>query len=298
MKRFTETNKWQDHWFRRLSGPAKVLWSYICDQCDAAGVIDLYLPLVAQDTGIKIAESHLQELESRIAVLPSGKIWVTGFIKFQYGKLSRDCKPHSQVFACLEKHGIPDEAATGNPMHSLPKGMHTLHKGSESLKDKDKDKDKDKGEGEGEDAPPAEPTDPLGNPIPEVLRNTGVIDAIERWHRFKREKRQGYQKTGAVGFLARLSNIRDPTRIIRAVDHSIANNYTGIFEPNEVAHNASKPNPRNAGLSKEFVANQPGNVVAHLAKLEAKRAAERSANAVATQVAEAGHPPPKNPGNG
>jgi len=38
MKRFTETEKWRDPWFRKLSAGAKLAFLYIIDNCDNAGV--------------------------------------------------------------------------------------------------------------------------------------------------------------------------------------------------------------------------------------------------------------------
>ena len=114
MKRFTETEKWRDPWFWKLSSGAKLLWFYVCDNCDAAGVIELHLDLASKDIGHKLEQSHLAELSSRFAVLPCGKLWITGFIRFQYGKLSPDCKPHAKVFDSLSKYQIELEAVDQN----------------------------------------------------------------------------------------------------------------------------------------------------------------------------------------
>lgn len=83
-----------------------MLWLYILDNCDHAGVIELYLDLAAADTKIKIEDSHFQEIADKLHQVSERKYWVKGFIRFQYGKLSKDCKPHKPVFDSLERHGI------------------------------------------------------------------------------------------------------------------------------------------------------------------------------------------------
>lgn len=114
MKRFTETTKWRDPWFFCLSAPAKVLWIYLCDCCDSAGVVEVYLQLAARDTGLPIEEKHLEELKSRLQHIHGERWIILGFIRFQYGKLSRDCKPHAPVFASLERYGIAPDALDQN----------------------------------------------------------------------------------------------------------------------------------------------------------------------------------------
>ena len=51
MKRFTETNKWEDPWFRKLKPEMKLLWSWLLDSCDNAGIIDADIELAAFQIG-------------------------------------------------------------------------------------------------------------------------------------------------------------------------------------------------------------------------------------------------------
>lgn len=64
---------------------------------------------VSFDVGSTVQEKHLTELQSGLHKLESGKIWLPGFIPFQCGKLSKDCRPHLAVLERLELHRIPLE---------------------------------------------------------------------------------------------------------------------------------------------------------------------------------------------
>jgi hypothetical protein len=37
-KRFTDTNKWNDVWFSQLPNDYKLVWIYMLDTCDNAGI--------------------------------------------------------------------------------------------------------------------------------------------------------------------------------------------------------------------------------------------------------------------
>jgi hypothetical protein len=106
MKRFTETNKWQNPWYRRLTPEAKLLWQWLLDHCDPAGVIEADFELATFQIGVEIDDAVINELGERIVKIPSGKSYIPSFVEFQYGKLSAACKPHQKVFAALARHGI------------------------------------------------------------------------------------------------------------------------------------------------------------------------------------------------
>jgi hypothetical protein len=144
MKRFTETDKWRDPWFRKLSPELKCLWSYITDHCDHAGIWEPDMETAAYFIGAPIPYERVSiAFADRIETLPGGKLRVIKFVKFQYGRLSRDCKPHSPVFACIEKHGYQVEPfENGTPLtEKEPKPIEGLGIGFESLQVKVKDKE-------------------------------------------------------------------------------------------------------------------------------------------------------------
>jgi len=120
MKRFTETQKWEDTWYRKLGPTQKLLWQWICDKCDAAGVIEPDWDLASFQIGENVDEAMLSDFGTRVVALPSGKFHVVKFVQFQYGKLSRACKPHAPVFAALARHGMTgDEVAQNEAFREL-----------------------------------------------------------------------------------------------------------------------------------------------------------------------------------
>lgn len=110
MKRFTETTKWRDPWFRKLSPLAKLLWGYLIDNCNSIGIIELDMEAAAFDIGKagnqSVNDSHLQELASRVKVLDNGKLFITKFIKFQYGRLSAECPAHKPILKLAQETGL------------------------------------------------------------------------------------------------------------------------------------------------------------------------------------------------
>lgn len=134
MKKFTESNKWEDSWFRKLQPEMKILWLWILDKCDHAGVIEIDLELASFHIGYQYPQDSLKVFEERLIEMESNKCFIPKYIPFQYGSLSKDCKAHNPVFASLEKHNID---ATNLQYKGYAKGIDTLQ-----YKDKDKDNTK------------------------------------------------------------------------------------------------------------------------------------------------------------
>src|SRR5512139_3253727 len=113
MKRFTDTEKFEKPWFRKLPPKSKVLWDYLCCACDHAGVLDPDWELMSFLIGEKVTESDLDGMNGNVVKL-GRKLFIPGFVRFQYGKLSRECKPHIPVFDALERHGLKESEILQN----------------------------------------------------------------------------------------------------------------------------------------------------------------------------------------
>ena len=55
-KRFTDTLKWEKEWFLSLEINDKIVWLYLLDKCDEAGLWNVNWGLVSILTGVKVTE--------------------------------------------------------------------------------------------------------------------------------------------------------------------------------------------------------------------------------------------------
>ena len=111
MRRYTDTEKWRDKWFRALKPEFKLAWLYLVDNCDWAGVLDLDRELANFQIGFDVDwERFLDVCGDRVHCLNSGKIWLTKFVEFQQGTATLNPKnnAHKNIINLLRKHGIND----------------------------------------------------------------------------------------------------------------------------------------------------------------------------------------------
>ena len=144
MKRFTETLKWSKPWFRQLQPKHKLLWQWMCDTCDNAGILDADWGLASFQIGCAFTAADLDAFDGRATIIPCGKVWIPSFITFQCSTLSRDCKAHGPIFTSLEKHGINPETLTPIGYAESSNRVFYTHKEKEKEPEMDKDKEKAK----------------------------------------------------------------------------------------------------------------------------------------------------------
>ena len=106
-KRFTESSKWNDVWFMELNVDQKVVWLYLLDNCDHAGVYSPNPRLMTFQSGVGMSKDEVFSfMAGRLIELKSGKWFLPTFIKYQYGKLTRSNSAHLGVIRVLEREGI------------------------------------------------------------------------------------------------------------------------------------------------------------------------------------------------
>lgn len=131
-KRFVDTEIWNKAWFQCLSLKHKILVKFIFEQCDCAGVWDTNFRLASFIIGedVTLLDIDIINAQNRLFELfDNDKIFVIDFIKFQYGTLSENCKPHKPIIEKLKKYNLYERVLKGYP------------KGIETLEEKEKEKE-------------------------------------------------------------------------------------------------------------------------------------------------------------
>ncbi len=224
MKRFVATEIWAKPWFQDLAPHLKCLWQYLCASCDCAGVWEMNWKMASLCIGKNVTAEDLKHLAGRVAVF-GGKMVVGGFIEFQYGRLSEDCKAHNPIFRTLAKH-------------SLSKGYaEAIHSLKEKEEDQEEEKESETDRGDARGVKPIEPS-----AFPPELDSQNFRDAWDRWAEYRKQARlKPYTPIGATSQLTQLAKLGS-ARAIAAIENSIANAYQGIFEPKlQPANNGGKP---------------------------------------------------------
>jgi hypothetical protein len=104
-KRLHDTDCWRKQWFRHLSAENKILWLYMLDTCDCAGIWEKDLELAEFSTGIKFTEESFKALEKQYKVIDDSRLLIIDFISFQYGNITSSHKMYKPINNSLILYG-------------------------------------------------------------------------------------------------------------------------------------------------------------------------------------------------
>lgn len=148
-KRFTDCDRFDDPWFRKMPMEYKALWEFITAKCDNAGVWKVDFELAAfmvgdssidEETAIKVFNSCKQ----RINPFKKGYWHIIDFVDFQFGGKDGENNFHKQIRSLYLSHGLSYfEGQTSHCQGALEKEEE---KEIEQEKEKEKEKKKKFGE--------------------------------------------------------------------------------------------------------------------------------------------------------
>lgn len=110
-KRFSDTDKWKKPFLRGLKASYKLLWIYILDECDHAGIWQVDFDVAQIKIGEKLNQAVALDLfKDQILEIKNGAKWlIKDFIPFQYVELNPANKFHNSIINILKQNGIDYE---------------------------------------------------------------------------------------------------------------------------------------------------------------------------------------------
>lgn len=135
-KRFTDTEKWKRPWFNELPVKAKLVWFYLLDNCDHAGIWPADFGLLSYQMGFSVKPFELKNwFEDKITQFADDKYYIPSFVEFQYGNLNPNNRVHKSILERVEKEGA------SKPLVSPIIGAMEKDKEMEMEMDKEMDKE-------------------------------------------------------------------------------------------------------------------------------------------------------------
>ncbi len=108
--RLTDSEKWRTVWFRKLPYDYKLLWLYIYENCNHAGIINFDLEIIEAFIGHEYDKQKIRKLfKGKYKPLSNGEKWfIDDFIKINYknGNLDTNNKVHKSAVDILIQEGL------------------------------------------------------------------------------------------------------------------------------------------------------------------------------------------------
>lgn len=215
-KRFSDSNKWSKPFLRGLKAPYKLLWLFILDECDHAGIWQVDIEIAQIKIGEKLKKSTAIEVfKDKIIEIDGGEKWfIIDFIDFQYGALNIENRVHESVIKNLKKFNLINSDYTIiKPLTSPLQGAMDKEKDKDMDKSKEKDKEKD------------------GQKVEIILpyQSDAFKEKWKLWNDYRKEKGFPYKSaTSEQMALKKLSEF-DESFAIELIETSISREWQGLI---------------------------------------------------------------------
>ena len=106
-KRMTDTDKWKKRFISELKPKHKLLWLYILDDCNHAGIWEIDLDVASIRVGEAVGYKDLDVFGNKIIMFDNNeKCFIPDFIEFQYGELNPNSNVHKSVISLLSRYNL------------------------------------------------------------------------------------------------------------------------------------------------------------------------------------------------
>ncbi len=114
-KRLTDTTKWTNPDFRKLSDKHKLFYLYVLDNCDNAGVLRVDLELIGFTLGNSFLKAEIQSsFGERLIFVGDNKVVIKNYIAFQNGDIfDSKSKIAASIRSNLNSHGLLERYKKG-----------------------------------------------------------------------------------------------------------------------------------------------------------------------------------------
>lgn len=211
--RFSDTGKWSDEWFVDLPPSEKLLFMYLCDNCDMAGFYELSLRKLTFDTGLSKDEiiGALKGLQRGYVLSEDNKvIFIKNFLKHQKNlPLNPDNKAHRGIIGRFSNYS---EKFTIDLISFVNKGVSKGLGSPTGI-----------GIGNGIDS----------STLRKINKDEKFLEIFDRWINYKKARKEMYktQDSFETAFKKLLKYSGEDSEMAdQIIDNSIGNNYSGFFE--------------------------------------------------------------------
>ena len=144
-KRFTDSEKWRDNWFTDLTNDQKIIWIYILDNCDNAGIWKMNMKNLNYFCSTNISvEEFIFTFQKRLTRINEELFLINKYCIFQYGPDFLNSK-NKAVISALDKLTQLKVVEKLNNTYTLSiPYQYPINTPKEEEEDKEQDMDKDK----------------------------------------------------------------------------------------------------------------------------------------------------------